>query len=111
MHFGAVCVRLRSSRGLDRAARWRGATPMSVVRRVALLLLFAIVVAGPSATLGQGASLGSGHGVDPNPAGHDRGRSAVDPAAHHSLREPVTDQNFYFVMPDRLNNADAANDK
>jgi alpha-amylase len=83
---------------------------MSVVRRVALLLMFAILVAGPSPTLGQGASYGSGHGPDPNPAGHDRGRSAVDPAAHHSLREPVTDQNFYFVMPDRFNNADAAND-
>src|SRR4051794_12150611 len=83
---------------------------MSVVRRVALLLMFAIVVAGPSPTLGHGASFGSGRGLDSNPAGHDRGRSAVDPAAHHSLREPVTDQNFYFVMPDRFNNADAAND-
>jgi glycosidase len=34
----------------------------------------------------------------------------TDRAAHHSLREPVTDQNFYFVMPDRFDNADPAND-
>src|SRR5919108_4383731 len=37
-------------------------------------------------------------------------RSAVDPAAHHSLREPVTDQSFYFVMPDRFENGDTTND-
>jgi hypothetical protein len=41
---------------------------------------------------------------------HDRGRPHVDPAAHHSLREPVTDQNFYFVMADRFDNGDTAND-
>ena len=43
-------------------------------------------------------------------AGAGAARSAVDPAAHHSLREPVTDQNFYFVMPDRFENGDTAND-
>ena len=26
----------------------------------------------------------------------------ASPAAHHSLRQPVTDQNFYFVMADRF---------
>ena len=30
--------------------------------------------------------------------------------AHHSLRESVTDQNFYFVMADRFENGTAAND-
>src|SRR5215216_7345966 len=30
--------------------------------------------------------------------------------AHHSLRQPVTDQNFYFVMADRFDNGDTAND-
>jgi alpha-amylase len=30
--------------------------------------------------------------------------------ARHSLREPVTDQNFYFVMADRFQNGTAAND-
>jgi alpha-amylase len=36
--------------------------------------------------------------------GHDRA------AAHHSLRQSVTDQNFYFVMADRFENGSAAND-
>jgi alpha-amylase len=31
--------------------------------------------------------------------------------AHHSLRAPVTDQNFYFVMADRFQNGTAANDQ
>src|SRR5690242_14499943 len=30
--------------------------------------------------------------------------------ARHSLRQPVTDQNFYFVMADRFQNGDTAND-
>jgi alpha-amylase len=30
--------------------------------------------------------------------------------AHHSLRQPVTDQSFYFVMADRFDNGTAAND-
>ena len=30
--------------------------------------------------------------------------------ARHSLRQPVTDQNFYFVMADRFQNGSAAND-
>jgi alpha-amylase len=36
--------------------------------------------------------------------GHDHGK------AQHSLRAPVTDQNFYFVMADRFNNGSTAND-
>src|SRR5215213_3790919 len=43
-------------------------------------------------------------------AGHDRGKSQVDRSAHRSLRAPVTDQNFYFVMADRFANGTAAND-
>ena len=35
-------------------------------------------------------------------------QGAVSP---HSLRKPVTDENFYFVMADRFENGDAANDK
>ena len=41
------------------------------------------------------AASGNGHG---------------DTSAHRSLREAVTDQNFYFVMADRFDNADALND-
>jgi hypothetical protein len=32
------------------------------------------------------------------------------PAASHSLRAPVTDENFYFVMADRFSNGSTAND-
>ncbi|HWI00884.1 MAG TPA: alpha-amylase family glycosyl hydrolase [Propionibacteriaceae bacterium] len=32
-------------------------------------------------------------------------------AARHSLRPPVTDENFYFVMADRFENGDTANDR
>src|ERR671926_497742 len=66
---------------------------MTAVRRFVLLAAVVVLAGVPTNALGRGAS-----------------PSAVDPAAHHSLREPVTDQNFYFVMPDRFNNADAAND-
>jgi alpha-amylase len=83
---------------------------MSVVRRLAVLLTFATLAIGPTAALGQGASPLSGHGRVLTPARHDRGRSGFDPAAHHSLRQPVTDQNFYFVMADRFENGDTAND-
>ncbi|MET0418680.1 MAG: alpha-amylase family glycosyl hydrolase [Actinoplanes sp.] len=43
--------------------------------------------------------------ADAAPAGGDRlpGR--------HSLRAPVTDENFYFVMADRFDNGDTANDR
>ena len=33
-----------------------------------------------------------------------------DPSAAHSLRGPVTDEQFYFVMADRFNNGTTAND-
>ena len=32
------------------------------------------------------------------------------PSAAHSLRAPVTDENFYFVMADRFSNGSSAND-
>src|SRR5881397_1050208 len=83
---------------------------MSFVRRIALLLTFAILAVVSTTALGHGASLWSGSAQGLNPAVHDRASSHVDPAAHHSLREPVTDQTFYFVMPDRFNNGDTAND-
>ena len=44
------------------------------------------------------------------PAG-GKGRGHDDPSAHRSLREAVTDQNFYFVMADRFANGDTANDR
>jgi hypothetical protein len=44
---------------------------------------------------------GGGHGD-----GHDQGRGG----AQHSLRGPVTDENFYFVMADRFANGDTGND-
>ncbi|WP_457965559.1 alpha-amylase family glycosyl hydrolase [Arthrobacter sp. D1-29] len=34
-----------------------------------------------------------------------------DPAAQHSIRGGISDQNFYFVMPDRFNNGSKANDE
>jgi alpha-amylase len=64
---------------------------MSSVRGVLLVAAFAMLALTPASALGHG-------------------KSHVDPAAHHSLRQPVTDQNFYFVMADRFNNGDTAND-
>ena len=32
------------------------------------------------------------------------------PSGAHSLRAPVTDENFYFVMADRFSNGNTAND-
>ncbi len=43
--------------------------------------------------------------ADAAPSGGDR------LAGRHSLRAPVTDENFYFVMADRFDNGDAANDR
>jgi glycosidase len=65
---------------------------MFSARRVLLLAAFAILALTPASALGHGRS------------------SHPDPAAHHSLRQPVTDQNFYFVMADRFQNGDLAND-
>jgi alpha-amylase len=62
---------------------------MTAVRRVVLLAAIVVLAGAPTNALGRGGA---------------------DPAAHHSLREPVTDQNFYFVMPDRFENGDPAND-
>ena len=43
---------------------------------------------------------------------HDQGKPGKGDgvSATHSLRAPVTDQNFYFVMADRFQNGDDAND-
>jgi alpha-amylase len=64
--------------------------PLMSVRRLAVVLLASFVAAGMAAA----------------PAGADRG-----PQARHSLRGPVTDENFYFVMADRFENGDTANDR
>jgi glycosidase len=63
-------------------------------RRAAVALLVPLVVAGLTAT----------------PAVADRGHQD-GPEARHSLRGPVTDENFYFVMADRFANGDPANDQ
>jgi glycosidase len=56
---------------------------------VVLGVLLAAVLAAPAGATG-------GHGNDDG--------------ARHSLRQPVTDQSFYFVMADRFQNGSAAND-
>jgi alpha-amylase len=70
---------------------------VSIVSRAALSAVLFILAIAPAAAAGHGSSR-DGHGGRP------------DRAAHHSLRAPVTDQNFYFVMADRFQNGDAAND-
>jgi glycosidase len=47
-----------------------------------------------------------GPGPQPTPPG-----GPAPLAAEHSLRAPLTGENFYFVMPDRFQNGDTANDK
>src|ERR1044072_7265810 len=64
---------------------------MTIVRRAALCALLLTAVIAPVAALGHG-------------------RPHHGPAAHHSLRQAVTDQNFYFVMADRFQNGDKGND-
>ena len=65
------------------------------VRRAVLVLALAMSIAAP------GSALAGDHGG---------GKPHGDPSAHRSLRQPVTDQNFYFVMADRFANGDTAND-
>jgi alpha-amylase len=60
------------------------------VRRAAAALLVSLLAAGLASA----------------PAAADRG-----PTARHSSRGPVTDENFYFVMADRFENGDTANDR
>jgi len=68
---------------------------MSVRRRAVSIAALAVLMLAPA------TALAGGHG-------HGKGHS--DPSAHRSLRQPVTDQNFYFVMADRFSNGDTAND-
>src|SRR4029079_8705743 len=48
--------------------------------------------------------------ADPRHPGHGHGHGHQADAGH-SLRGPVTDENFYFVMADRFRNGDTANDE
>jgi alpha-amylase len=64
------------------------------VRRAAVALLVPLFAAGLATT----------------PAAADREYRDGGPQARHSLRGPVTDENFYFVMADRFENGDTAND-
>ncbi len=61
------------------------------LRRIAAALLAPLLLAGLAAP----------------PAAADRGHR---PEALHSLRGPVTDENFYFVMADRFDNGNPGND-
>ncbi|HET7458925.1 MAG TPA: alpha-amylase family glycosyl hydrolase, partial [Gemmatimonadaceae bacterium] len=72
---------------------------MSAVRRAPFAVAVALLAVTATAALAKGGP----------PAGHWKG--GKDPAAHRSLRAPVTDQNFYFVMADRFQNGDPANDE
>ena len=73
---------------------------MSVAYRAALSAVLLVLATAPVAALGHG----------PSHHGHGHGSPRSDRAAHHSLRAPVTDQDFYFVMPDRFDNGSIAND-
>jgi hypothetical protein len=79
---------------------------MPVLRRIALAGALVILVVAPARAVADVArSSSDGHRSGPDPAGHHRGRSHVE--AHRSLRAPVTDQSFYFVMADRFKDTDA----
>ena len=91
---------------------------MFVRRTVPALLAAGLAVAvavGPAVTLaGAGPTTGSGSsptGVAAAAAPTGGGSSGSQGLqAKHSLRAPVTDENFYFVMADRFANGDTAND-
>ena len=72
---------------------------MSRVAVLATTLVAGAALALPSAQLAQADPP---HGPD-----HDQGKPN---GAQHSLRGPVTDENFYFVMADRFRNGDTGND-
>jgi len=89
------------------------------VRRTAPALLAAglavAVSIGPAATLaGAGPATKSGAppaavtGAAAPTGGGSKGASGL--RAQHSLRAPVTDETFYFVMADRFANGDTSND-
>ena len=61
-------------------------------------------VAAAVAVLVAAAALAAPAYAAPEPKGPEA------PSASHSLRAPVTDENFYFVMADRFNNGSTAND-
>jgi glycosidase len=67
---------------------------MPVRSRAAFILALALLALAPATALAGG-----------------KGRGHDDPSAHRSLRQAVTDQNFYFVMADRFSNGDTANDR
>jgi glycosidase len=83
---------------------------MTVRRLVPGLLAggLAIAVLGaPAASAARPSSSATGSASAAAPAAS----SAATPfAARHSLRAPVTDENFYFVMADRFENGTTAND-
>ena len=54
--------------------------------------------------------LGAALAAAPAGAVPSTGQHGGDLAAQHSLRAPVTDETFYFVMADRFSNGDTAND-
>ncbi|HZA05688.1 MAG TPA: alpha-amylase family glycosyl hydrolase [Propionibacteriaceae bacterium] len=70
----------------------------------------AVTLAGAGPTTGSGSTTGSGAApvaAAPNGGGSGGSRGLQ---ARHSLRAPVTDETFYFVMADRFANGDRSND-
>jgi glycosidase len=61
-----------------------------------------------AAALAASAAVLPAH-ASPDPTGQDS-KSRQSSSALHSLRAPVTDENFYFVMADRFSNGSTAND-
>ncbi len=59
---------------------------------------------------GDRPSTGGHRGHHGDHGGHRPGHHHGGPGARHSLRGPVTDEDFYFVMADRFDNGDTAND-
>ena len=75
----------------------RRTTPRSAALLGAALLLGALSPLAMTSAQADPRDHGKGHG------GHA--------SAEHSLRSPVTDENFYFVMADRFRNGDPTNDR
>ena len=71
-----------------------------MTRRAPVVRLLLALVASLVAVAGVAAPVGA----TPKPSGGDGA------TARHSLREPVTDENFYFVMADRFANGTTDND-
>lgn len=81
------------------------APPGTALARTKLLRTASVVLAAALALSAVALPAQAAPGPkDPDP------RKPAPSSAVHSLRAPVTDENFYFVMADRFSNGDTAND-